>query len=213
MTNRSSTIARASNAAAAIKQSQLTPAGDFERAPSAVKSKKKKGPEYDGGNVVAARSGELANKMLKVWARDSQLDPGVEEVEVVQVSDEFKREAAAALQGKEAKALRAQGFNVIQTKSGAVQARHTKQTGGRPGTIKKTLAAPARQSGGRFAGRIKETRVVDPDRFKEAARRRVKGYGSSLFKGNLTEARRAALLASLQKDRERRGWQGVPDLD
>lgn len=215
----------ARNASAGIKAAQG--ARGFTPAPGAKKGKGGQKGDYGQGNLQAARSGPLSDKMAKVFARDSRLDPGTEEVTrvvspgresgKVAARDAYVKEARSiARRDPEVKALQAKGFNVIVTKEGGVQARHTKGTGGHPGTVAHNLRPAFKGEGGRFsapAEPVTEKRVVvvDKDSFRDAAERRVEAYGASLF-GSVSPARKAAMLAGLERDRKSRGWDGVPDL-
>lgn len=177
----------------------------FEPAPGAKKGQKPGGGDYGAGDLKAARSGELSKKMQGVFARDNKLDPGVEVITRKQPAQE-----KLAMVRKNLK----EGQNAILTKNGAVQVRDAR------GRIVSTPAAAVRGKGGRFRKAspgefdVKETRVTDPEAFRDASDRRAGAIGSSLFgSGNVTPARRVALLAALQRDREARGWKGVPDLE
>lgn len=227
MSTRTSTRQPARDAQAAIKGARS--AKGFEKAPGAKKGKAgKSGVDYEKGDVKSARSGPLSLKMQDVFARDTRPDPGTEkEFEVIQgresslveEADEYKAQSARVANSAQVKARASKrGLNVTVTKNGAVQLRHTKTSGGRPGTVAEQVRAPFKGAGGRFTTperdqTIERVVVRDPDEFKRAARRRVEGYGASLFGDNFTASRRAAMLAGLQRDREARGIEGVPDLD
>lgn len=217
---RASVTVDARDASGGIKAARE--ADGFERAPSAKPGKRDRG-DYGAGDLFAAKTGPLSKRMQEVFARDTRLDPGVEQrVEKsgrgsVADLEAYRRESRRVESSKEVEALaRKLKGRVVVTKTGAVQIRRTKDTpdGKRPGTVAKTVRPPFSVNG-KFSSPIvkREIRVTDEEAFRRSAESRVDAYGTSLFgRGNVTPARRQAMLSGLQRDRERRGWEGVPDL-
>lgn len=219
MPKRSSVQVKAKDARKGIAAAQA--AGDFEPAPSRVKGGSRGRGDYGADDLKSARKGPLSNRMQEVFSRDTQLDPGVREVRIRKGDvdglrdylKESKEEAGSEEVTKLAKKLKAK---VQVDKNGGLRLTRTKDTpdGKRPGTTIKWVRTGFKRDG-RFDSPKEErfVEVEDADAFKAAANSRVEGYGASLFgSGNVTKARKAAMLSGLQRDREARGWEGVPDL-
>lgn len=203
---RTSTQTRFKGSEAAIRAAKS--AKGFTKAPSSQKGRKKGHSGYGPDDLEAAKNGDLSEYMKSVFSGDSKLDEGVELVSEDHEDILRAKEEAQEFADRQDMGPRGDRNRVLVTKNGSVQVRNEK------GQVVKVFKSANRDKSGKFGGDGKTVvRVTDEEAFKEAAERRAEALGTGFLRfGKYTEARRVAILSGLQRDREARGWKGVPDL-